>query len=74
MGYKNPYEEREKLFENKTEERNVNQRDARKRLDGLFAEPQKPVKNRCSDGHKWRTFSDGKARCAYCKISKPQDK
>ena len=74
MGYRSTYEDRDKLFETNREAKPVNQREVKKRLEGLFSAPKKPEVDRCRDGHNWVTHRDGPVRCSKCKIRKPPGK
>ncbi|MFC1584917.1 hypothetical protein ACFL5V_05170 [Fibrobacterota bacterium] len=71
MGYRSMYEDRDKLFASNPQGKPVNQREVRKRLEGLFSTPKKPEIDRCREGHNWVTHRDGPGRCSKCKIPKP---
>lgn len=73
MGYRNNYEDRDKLFQTNIEDKPVNQRDVKKRLEGLFSEPKKTEENRCLNGHNWTEPDLGPSRCSRCKIPKPKE-
>ena len=71
MGYqKNNYQERDREFEKSFQERGVNNVQAKKELNNLFAPKPKAV-DQCEKGHAWIRDWDGVYKCVRCKTPKP---
>lgn len=76
MGYrgKSNYDERDRLFQQSMDGKNVNRQEVKKNLTELFKDKpkDKEQEDRCLKGHTWIRDFDRKQKCAYCKTLRPE--